>query len=68
MSTIKEELRKVIEQLSDEESQVILKFARWLLEQEDELTKDELALLKQGEEQFEKGEFTWWRDVKRTAV
>ena len=68
MSTVKEEIRRVLEQLSDEQSRVILKFAQWLAEQEEELTQEELALLQQGEEQFAKGEFAWWRDVKRTEV
>ena len=68
MSTVKEEIRRVLEQLSDEQSRVILKFAQWLAEQEEELTQEELALLQKGEEQFAKGEFTWWRDVKRTEV
>ena len=63
MSTVKEELKRVLEQLSDEQSRVILKFAQWLVEQE-----EELALLKRGEEQFAKGEFAWWRDVKRTEI
>ena len=65
---VKEELRDVVEKLSDEESCLVLKFARWLIEQEDELTEQELALLRRGEEQFESGEYTWWRDVKRTEV
>ena len=68
MSTIKEELKRVLEQLSEEESRIILKFAQWLVEQEEELTPEELTLLKRGEEQFAKGEFAWWRDVKRTEV
>lgn len=68
MSAVKEELRQVLEQLSEEESRIVLKFAQWLVDQEEELTQEELALLQQGEEQFAKGEFTWWRDVKRTEV
>lgn len=68
MGVVKEELRRVLEQLSDEESRVILKFAQWLVDQGEELTQEELALLQQGEEQFTKGDFTWWRDVKRTEV
>ena len=65
---VKEELRDAIEKLSDEESRLVLKFARWLVEQEDELTEQEVALLRRGEEQFESGEYTWWQDVKRTEV
>ena len=68
MSVAKEELKNLIGELSDAESRLVLKFARWLVEQEDELTKEEAALLRRGEEQFEKGEYVWWRDVKRTEV
>jgi len=64
----KEELRGIVEQLSDEESLIVLKFARWLLEHEDALTEQEMALLRRGEEQFERDEYVWWRDVKRTEV
>jgi hypothetical protein len=68
MSVVREELKNLIEELSDEGSRLVLKFTRWLVEQEDELTEQELTLLRRGEEQFEKGEYTWWRDVTRTEV
>jgi hypothetical protein len=68
MSVVREELKNLIEELSDEGSRLVLKFTRWLVEQEDELTEQELTLLRRGEEQFEKGEYTWWRDVRRTEV
>lgn len=68
MSVAKEELKNLIGELSDAESRLVLKFARWLVEQEDELSEEEVALLRRGEEQFEKGEYVWWRDVKRTEV
>jgi len=35
---------------------------------EEELTGNEMAVLKRGEEQISKGDFVWWRDVKRTNV
>jgi hypothetical protein len=68
VSAAKEELKRVLEQLSEEESRLVLKFAQWLADQEEELTQEELALLQRGEEQFAKGEFAWWKDVKRTKV
>ncbi|MFA4837549.1 MAG: hypothetical protein WC749_15960 [Dehalococcoidia bacterium] len=64
----KEELKNIVDGLSDEETRMVLKFTRWLVEQEDELTEQELALLRRGEDQFKSGEYTWWRDVKRTKV
>jgi hypothetical protein len=68
MSVVREELKNLVEELSDEESRVVLKFTRWLVEQEDELTEQELTLLRRGEAQFEKDEYTWWRDVRQTEV
>ena len=68
MSVAKEELKNLIGELSDAESRLVLRFARWLVEQEDELSEEEIALLRRGEEQFEEGEYVWWRNVNRTAV
>lgn len=68
MSAIKEDLKKVIGELSEDESRIILKFAEWLREQKEELTDKELAILHRGEQQIREGDFVWWRDVKRTNV
>ncbi len=68
MSAVKQELRKVVGELSDDESRILLKFAEWLREQKEELTDKELALLRRGEKQIRQGDFVWWRDVKRTSV
>ncbi|MBM2832635.1 MAG: hypothetical protein HW414_1687 [Dehalococcoidia bacterium] len=68
MSTTKQELKKVVGQLSEDESHILLRFAEWLRAQEEELTNKELAILRRGERQIRKGEFVWWRDVKRTEV
>ena len=68
MSATKQELRKVVGELSEDESRILLKFAEWLREQKDEFTDKELAILRRGEEQIRDGDFVWWRDVKRTNV
>ncbi len=68
MSAAKQELKKVVNELSDDESRIVLKFAEWLREQKEELTDKELAILKRGEQQVRKGDFVWWHDVKRTNV
>lgn len=49
-------------------TQSLLVDQEWLMDQQEQLTQEEQVLLQQGEEQFTKGEFTWWRDVKRTEV
>lgn len=66
MSAAKQELRKVVVELSEDESRILLKFAEWLKDQGDELTDKELAILRKGEQQIRDGDLVWWRDVKRT--
>jgi hypothetical protein len=68
MNAAKQELKKVVNELSDDESRIVLKFAEWLREQKEELTEKELAILQRGEQQVRNGNFAWWRDVKRTSV
>ncbi len=68
MSAAKQELRKVVGELSEDESRILLKFAEWLREQKEELTDKEMAILRRGEKQIRKGDFVWWQDVKRTNV
>ena len=68
MIVAKQDLKKVVKELSEDESRILLKFAEWLREQKDELTDKELAILHGGEKQIREGDFVWWRDVKRTDV
>ena len=68
MSAAKQELKKVVGELSEDESRILLKFAEWLRNSEEGLTDKELAILRRGERQIRKGDLVWWRDVKRTKV
>ena len=68
MSSVKQELTKVVEELSEDESRILLRFAEWLKDQDEQFTGRELAILHRGEQQIRKGDFIWWRDVKRTKV
>lgn len=68
MSATKQELRKVVGQLSEDESRILLRCAEWLRDQEEQLTEKEIAILHRGERQIRKGDFVWWRGVKRTRV
>jgi hypothetical protein len=68
MSAAKQELKKVIGELTEDESRIILNFAEWLKERRTEFTDKELATLNKGEKQIREGEFVWWRDVKRTQL
>lgn len=68
MNAAKQELKKVVSELSEDESRITLKFAEWIREQRDEFTEKELALLLRGERQIREGDFVWWKDVRRTHV
>ena len=68
MVIAKEELKKIVGELSEDESRILLNFAEWLREQKEQLTDKELAILRRGEKQIRKGDFVWWRDVKRSDV
>ena len=50
MSVAKQDLKKVVSELSKDESRLILKFAEWLRKQKEELTDKELAILYRGEQ------------------
>lgn len=68
MSAVKQELNKVVGELSEDESRILLKFAEWLKDQGQEFTEKELAIMHKGERQIKEGDFVLWRDVKRTDV
>ena len=68
MSASKQELRKIVGELSEDESHIILKFAEWIRDQNEEFTEKELAIIQRGEKQIRDGDFVRWRDVKRTKV
>lgn len=68
MNAAKQELKKVVSELSEDESRITLRFAEWLREQRDELSEKELAILLRGERQIREGDFVWWKDVRRTHV
>ena len=64
MDTVKEELLTVLDEISQEKLMVLLRFAKWLSE-EDELTSEELSALSRGEEQFDRGEYVFFNELKR---
>ena len=68
MSASKQELKKIVGELSEDESRILLKFAEWLKDQPEELTEKEHAILRRGEKQVREGDIVWWRDVMRTDV
>jgi hypothetical protein len=54
-----------IESLSDEEVSQVLDFIKLLREQPEELTEREREEIKAGQEEFARGEWSRWKDVRR---
>ena len=61
----KEALIKQLEGLSEEEMSEVLKFVKLLQEEAEELSDEELQEVRAGQEEFRRGEWTRWEDVKR---
>ena len=64
MSPTKQNLIKVIGELPIEKLRALFYFAEWLYEAEN-LTPEELKALTRGKEQFKKGEYVFFKDIKR---
>jgi hypothetical protein len=63
--TTKEELSELVNSLSDEEAADLLDYAHWLLEESEALTTEELARVRQGEEQIRRGDYVTLDKLKR---
>jgi len=67
--SIREEIIKALQNLSEESLESVLEYVRFIREPEEvEPTEEELKAIIQGEEAFAKGDFVKWRDVKTDAV
>ena len=62
---MKEELRYLVDTLSDIEAAELLEYARWLRQPSETLTPDELARVREGEKQIRRGEFVTLDALKR---
>jgi hypothetical protein len=62
---VKEEIMEQIQRLSDEEMSQVLDFIKLLREQPEELSNRELEEIKAGQEEFARGEWSRWEDIKR---
>jgi len=61
----KEKIIEQIESLSNEEISQVLDYIRLLREQPEEPTKQELQEIKAGQEEFARGEWSRWKDIRR---
>ena len=65
---IKERIVKVLDQLPPESLEGVLEYIEFIREPEEVTpTADELEAIKRGEEEYNRGEFVRWRDIKRNA-
>lgn len=61
----KEALIKQLEGLSEQEMAEVVEFVKLLHGQSEELTDEELEEVQTGQEEFRRGEWTRWEDIKR---
>jgi len=64
--SIKQELHRLVDQLEDEEEESALEYLQWLLGDEDSLTEQELAAVKEGEEEIARGEYVTLDELLRS--
>jgi hypothetical protein len=63
--TTKEELRRIVDILSEAHAVELLEYAHWLKQEGETLTDEEIARTKHGEEQLRRGERVSWDELRR---
>ena len=64
--TIRDELIGLVHSIENEDAAAVLDYARWLLlEEDDELSPDELADVKRGQEQLARGDSITLEGLRR---
>ncbi len=61
----REELRRIVDALSDEDAAELLDYAHWLRQDNETLSTQEAARVQRGEEQLARGETVAWDDLRR---
>jgi len=64
-TTTKEELRRLVDTLSDDAAAELLEYARWLQQESETLTDEERNLVLQGEEEIRRGDTVPWDELRR---
>ena len=68
MSATKEELHSLVESLAEEELDEVRDFLEVRLREPEDLTEEGRRELQLGEEQFRRGEWVRWKDIRRREV
>ena len=67
--SIREEINKVLNTLPEESLEAVLEYVRFIQEPEEvEPTEAEIKAIARGQEEYTKGEYVSWRDIKTDAV
>ncbi|MFZ0942704.1 MAG: hypothetical protein WB930_10510 [Syntrophobacteraceae bacterium] len=65
---IKERIVEVLDKLPAESLEGVLEYVEFIAEPESvEATAEELEAIRRGDEEYRKGEFVRWRDLRRDA-
>ena len=66
---IREQIIKALDKLPSESLEGVLEYVRFISEPEMiPPTSDELEAIRRGEEEYSRGEYVRWRDVKRRDI
>jgi len=68
MTAIRDELHHLVESLPEEDLTRVRDFVKVLLEEPEELTKEEWREVREGEEEVRLGKWVWWEEVRRKDV
>ena len=64
----KEELHTLLDSLPESELDQVHNFMLVLLQEPEDLSEDDAKEFREGEAEIERGEWVWWKDVKREDV
>ena len=68
MSSTREKILKAIEKMKEEDLEGVLDYIYLIQEPEEvEPTKEELEAIKRGQEEYARGDYVKWEDLKRKA-
>lgn len=63
--TVRDELRQIIDRLSDEQASELLDEIRWMLLDEETLPAEQLAEVLEGKAEIARGEWVDWDDLRK---
>lgn len=66
--SLREELFKTIEAMTEEDLEELLEYARWLRADKEELTPDEKRELEEARAEVAREEVVSWREIRRSKI